>query len=165
MMADLARRLGVEWSYGAWQEIFTDAAAEIPGLAEGAVLTPPLLAGSWPAAAAPPSRPGALLLLTGERLFDRGSMTGRSPAIAAMAGAPSVWLHPTEVSARETADGALAEVISPFGRLVLRVRVTDRVPPGVAYAPRSDDGAPVNRLLNWEEPLTTVSLRTLEVGS
>jgi len=162
VMAALARRLGVEWSHGTWQEIFQDAAAEIPGLVEGAVLSPPPLAGSWPQEAALPARPGDLVLLTGERLFARGSMSGRAPAIAEMAGAPSVWLHPSEAAARGVEEGVLADVLSPHGRLVLRVRVTDRVPPGVAFAPRSDDGAPVNRLLDWEEPLVAVTLRPLE---
>jgi NADH-quinone oxidoreductase subunit G len=161
VIADLARRLGVQWSTGSWQEIFEDAAAEIPGLAEGAVLSPPPLAGSWPADGGLPTRPGDLVLVTGERLFDRGSMTGRSPAIAELAGTPSVWLHPSEATARGLGEGALAEVSTSHGRLVLRVRVTDRVPPGVASVPRSDDAVPATRLLNWEAPLIAVSLRPL----
>ncbi|MBI3975577.1 MAG: molybdopterin-dependent oxidoreductase [Armatimonadetes bacterium] len=165
VLADLARRMGVEWSYRTWQEIFEDAAAVIPGLAEGAVLSPSPLAGPWPADGALPDRPGDLVLLTGDVLFDRGSMTGRSPAIAALAGAPQVWLHPDEAASRKAGEGTLADVTSAQGRLVLRVRVTDSVPRGIVYVPRSDDAAPVNRLLSWETPLVAVSLHPLEGGA
>ncbi len=164
VMTGLARRLGVEWTPGSWEEVFQDAAAEVPGLAAGAVLTPPPLAGSWSAKRGLQARPKDLVLVTGERLFDRGSMTGRSPAIAELAGAPSVWLHPEEAAAREVEEGGLAEVSSAHGRLVLRVRVTDRVPRSIAYVPRSDDAVSVNRLLNWEAPLLAVSVRPLSVA-
>ncbi|MGH2627114.1 MAG: molybdopterin dinucleotide binding domain-containing protein, partial [Anaerolineales bacterium] len=92
-----------------------------------------------------------------------GSMTGRSPAIAELAGAPSVWLNPEEAAARGVDEGSLAEVSSPHGRLVLRVRLTNRVPRGIAYVPRGDDAVPTNRLLNWEAPLLAVSVRPLSV--
>src|SRR3970282_1752816 len=90
ILLELSARLGAEWSYGGWEEIFADARAAVPGLEIGAFRTPPPLQGDWPANGALPARSADLVLITGEVLFDRGSMTARSPAIADLAGPPLV---------------------------------------------------------------------------
>ncbi len=162
ILIDLAGRLGAGWSYSGWEEIFQDARASVPGLDIGAFLTPPPLQGEWPADEGLPARSADLVLLTGEILFDRGSMTGRSPAIADLAGPPVLWVHPTEAASRGLADGALAHLSAGDRHLVLRARVTEDIPPGRVYVPRGYDLVPVNRLLSWDRPLLTVSLRALD---
>lgn len=169
----LAARLGAEWTYGGWEEIFDDAKRAVPGLEVGAILTPPPLEGEWPvgeewsAAGTLPPRSGDLILLTGEALFDRGSMTSRSPRIADLAGVGSVWVHPADAARTGTRDGALAEVAATEAdaanaRLVLRVRVTEEVPPGAVYLPRGFDALPVNCLQSWDRALVAVSLKPLQ---
>ncbi len=159
VLADLAARLGVPWAYDGWEEVFAAAAAAVPGLAVGAVLTPPPLSGEWPADGAPPPPPAELVLISGDVLFDRGSMTARSPAIAELAGPPAVWVHPADAAARGLADGALAQLSAGEVSLVLRARVTAEVPPGRVFVPRGFDTLPLHRLLSWDRPLPAVSLR------
>lgn len=163
ILGDLAARLGAVWSYGSWDEIFQDARRVVPGLAVDAILTPPPLAGKWAADGALPARPGELVLLTGEALFDRGSMTSRSPAIADLAGTPDLWVHPADAARSGARDGDLVEVSAVEvsagdAHLVLRARVTKAVPQGAVYLPRGFDATPVNRLLQWDQPLIAVTL-------
>ncbi|MDQ7850983.1 MAG: molybdopterin-dependent oxidoreductase, partial [Armatimonadota bacterium] len=161
VLADLAARLGAPWAYDGWEEIFAAASAAVPGLAVGAVLSPPPLAGEWPADSAPLPRAADLVLISGEVLFDRGSMTGRSPAIAELAGPPTVWVHPADAAACGLADGALARLSAGDASLVLRARVTSEVPPGRVFVPRGFDALPLHRLLSWDRPLPAVSLRAV----
>ena len=165
ILLELAARLGAEWSYGGWEEIFADARAAVPGLEIGAFRTPPPLQGDWPANGALPARSADLVLITGEVLFDRGSMTARSPAIADLAGPPSVWVHPADAASRGLVDGALAQLSVGDAGLVLRARLTEEVPPGRVYVPRGYDAVPVNRLLSWDQPLVTVSLRAIDAAA
>jgi len=165
ILLELAARLGAEWSYGGWEEIFADARAAVPGLEIGAFRTPPPLQGDWPANGALPARSADLVLITSEVLFDRGSMTARSPAIADLAGPPSVWVHPADAASRGLTDGALAQISAGDAHLILRARVTAEVPPGRVFVPRGYDAVPVNRLLSWDHPLVTVSLRAIDAAA
>jgi NADH-quinone oxidoreductase subunit G len=160
----LAARLGAEWTYGGWEEVFAAARAAVPGLEVGAILSPPPLAGEWPADGAAPSAGQGLVLIAGDVLFDRGSMTGRSPAIADLAGPPSIWVHPADAAAAGVAEGALTEVAADGARLVLRARLTEEVPPGRVFVPRGYDAAPLQRLLSWDRPLVMVSLQPVDAA-
>ena len=165
ILMDLAERLGAPWSYGGWEEIFAAAARAVPGLTVDAVLAPGPLAGTWAAGRTLPVSSGDLVLVTGEVLFDRGSMTGRSPAIADLAGPPALWIAPAEAAHRGLTEGTLAEVTSGDARLVLRVRVAPEIPAGQIFVPRVSDAVPLHRILSWEEPLVSVTVRALrEVG-
>ena len=112
----LADRLGAEWAYAGWEEVFREAAARVPGLAVDAVLTPPPLPDGWaaevrlPGEAPRPSPGEAWWLLTGEVLFDRGAMSGRAPRIADLAEEPVVVLHPEDAATAGLQPGALVEV-------------------------------------------------------
>jgi assimilatory nitrate reductase catalytic subunit len=61
--------------------------------------------------------------------------TAKSPRLSAQLAEPFIELHPSDAMSLglETAD--LAEVTNPLGRVILRVLVTDRVPPGNPFAP------------------------------
>ena len=161
VLAALAARLGVPWAYEGWEDVFAAAAAAVPGLAVGAIITPPPLSGDWPEDYAPPPPSADLVLISGEVLFDLGSMTSRSPAIAELAGPPTVWVHPTDAAARGLTDGALAQLSAGDASLVLRARVTTEVPAGRVFVPRGFDSLPLHRLLSWDRPMPTVSLRAV----
>ena len=105
-----------------------------------------------------------LVLVTGTRLFDRGTMAVRCPGIRNQAGDPAVAVHPEDAARLDLADGALCEVRSARGVLRLAVRLWPGLRPGHAYIPRGYDAAPVNALLDEAGPVT-VSLRALAAAA
>ncbi|MBX9944764.1 MAG: molybdopterin-dependent oxidoreductase [Reyranella sp.] len=60
--------------------------------------------------------------------------TGKSPRLAGHRPEPAIELHPDDAAARGLQDGDIAEVNSAWGRAVLRVRVTDSLRRGDAFA-------------------------------
>ncbi len=78
------------------------------------------------------------LLVTTGRVADQWhtmTRTGKSAALRATAGEPTVELHPDDALAAGVLDGGLAVLRSRRGAARMRVRVTDAVPAGVAFAP------------------------------
>ncbi|MDW5594021.1 molybdopterin-dependent oxidoreductase [Conexibacter stalactiti] len=84
-----------------------------------------------------PSEEFPLVLTTGRVAGQWHTMTrtGKSPALLAEEPEPFVELHADDAHAAGLADGQLARVRSRRGTTHLRVRVSDRVAPGVAFAP------------------------------
>jgi ferredoxin-nitrate reductase len=78
-----------------------------------------------------------LVLTTGRVAGQWHTMTrtGKSPALLAEEPEPFVELHAEDALAAGVGDGQLALVRSRRGAAHLRVRVSDRVAPGVAFAP------------------------------
>ncbi|WP_457631571.1 molybdopterin-containing oxidoreductase family protein [Oceanithermus sp.] len=70
----------------------------------------------------------------------------------AAGGEPEVWIHPGDAAAAELESGAYVTLESEAGRIVRRLRVTDRVQPGVLVmegtwpADAAPDGLPANEL-------------------
>jgi ferredoxin-nitrate reductase len=78
------------------------------------------------------------LLLTTGRLADQWhtmSRTGKSPALRASAGVPTVTVHPDDAAAADVSDGDEVRVISRRGEVVLRAAVDPTMPRGTAFAP------------------------------
>jgi len=71
---------------------------------------------------------------------------------AAEGGEPQVWVHPEDAAREGLAEGGFAELESPRGRIVRRVRVTEAVQPGVLVlegtwrAADAPDGKSANEL-------------------
>ncbi|HST42527.1 MAG TPA: molybdopterin-dependent oxidoreductase [Conexibacter sp.] len=84
-----------------------------------------------------PSEEFPLVLTTGRVAGQWHTMTrtGKSPALLAEEPEPFVELHADDAHAAGLSDGQLARVRSRRGAAHLRVRVSDRVAPGVAFAP------------------------------
>jgi ferredoxin-nitrate reductase len=61
--------------------------------------------------------------------------TGKSPALTAAAGEPALELHPTDAAGAGVADGERARIVSRRGEAILRVRLSDALARGVAFAP------------------------------
>src|SRR5919201_998234 len=78
------------------------------------------------------------LLLTTGRLADQWhtmSRTGKSRALRASAGEPTVTLHPDDAAAAGVGDGELARVRSRRADVLLRVALDSTLPRCVAFAP------------------------------
>jgi len=157
IFSQVASQLGAVLGYASWHDVFAEIARVIPGWQEGARLIPPRApqtAGAGPLA--PPAdsgAAGALALLTGSRLFDRGTMAVRCPGIRHQAGEPFVALHPDDAGRLGLADGAPCEVRSPRGALRLAARIWPGLRPGQVFIPRGYDAAPVNSLLDERGPV------------
>jgi len=173
IFVQLASRLGVELGPASWEEIFAAIGRVVPGWGEGArvasrrpaIDTEP---GGRGGDAGPSGRAGGrgpgtvpdLILLTGNRLFDRGTMAMRCPGIRNQAGGPFVAVPPDDAVRLGLADGTPCEVRSARGALRVVVRVWPGLCSGHAYIPRGYDTAPVNTLLDERGPVT-VTLRAL----
>ena len=74
------------------------------------------------------------MLVTGRRLehYNAGTMTRRTGNLELL---PSDWLelHPDDAARLWVSDGDLVSVRSPFGRIELAARVTERIEPGHVF--------------------------------
>jgi NADH-quinone oxidoreductase subunit G len=163
IMTALAGRLGVPLGFSSWEDASAEIARLVPGWAADARIVPPPItlgeSGGAAAAAAAPAN-GALTLLTGTRLFDRGTMAVRCPGIRAQAGEPFVALHPGDAARLGLAEGDPCDVRSARGSLRLAVRIWPGLHPAHAYVPRGFDTAPAAALLDENGP-AAVHVRAL----
>jgi NADH-quinone oxidoreductase subunit G len=157
IFSQIAARLGTELDFASWEDVFAQIARVVPGWEEEGRLAAPrpspddVTAG--PVTAPGPDAGGGLILLTGTRLFNRGTMAVRCPGIRNQAGEPFVALHPEDAARFGVSDGVPCEVRSPRGALRFTARVWTGLPPGQAYIPRGFDAAPVNRLEDERGPV------------
>jgi ferredoxin-nitrate reductase len=87
--------------------------------------------------AAEPTDAGFPLTLTTGRVADQWhtmSRTGKSPALRAAAGEPTVELHPADAAAAQSADGDHVRLVSRRGEVIARAVLDDSVPRGCAFA-------------------------------
>ena len=113
---------GTERLYGARRFSFPDGRAR--------------LAPTPHTAPADPVSPDYPLVLTTGRVAQQWhtmTRTGKSPSLLSAEPHPFVELHASDAEGLE--DGERVRVRSRRGSVVLRLRVSDRVPPGVAFAP------------------------------
>ena len=89
-----------------------------------------------------------LILSTGRNLFHYhfGSMTRRVPLLEEHAGEAYIEMHPDDLARAGMLDRDRAKVSSSQGSIVLRVRSTDRVSPGIVFIPMHYAEAAVNTL-------------------
>jgi predicted molibdopterin-dependent oxidoreductase YjgC len=168
IFSQIASRLGAELDYASWDDIFAQISRVIPGWREGARIVPPRpqppVARQAPVTSAvtSPARGthGTLALLTGGRLFDRGTMARRCPGMRAVAGEPFVALHPDDAAVLGVLDGMPCEVRSPRGAVRVAARIWPGLRPGQAFMPRGYEVAPVNHLLDERGPVG-VAVRAL----
>jgi len=87
---------------------------------------------------------------------------------AAEGNEPEVWMHPTDAAREGLADGGYVRLESEVGQVKRRLRVTDRVQPGVLVmegtwpAGAAADGEPANTLT--PERLTDVGRQAVFHG-
>jgi len=181
ILGALAGKLGTVVAYSGWEEIFDEMRTVIPELRLGspAPLAPREASPSGPAdllsrrpgrpvdaASRGPDRLSAdpafpLTLIVGEALFDRGAMSARAGAIADLAGEPWALLHQDDAARAAVADGDPIVLTSRRGSLAVRARVSSGILPGQVYMPRGYDAAPVNALIDLDDPVTRVRVQGL----
>jgi NADH-quinone oxidoreductase subunit G len=122
---------------------------------------PPML--TTPAqVAAPPLPPGdggAVRLVSGRRLYDGGAAVEASESLAALAGAASARLHPSELERAGVHDGERLRLRSSRGELVLTAHAEAGLAPGVVWVPfnlEADDEAAVSSLIDATAAVTDV---------
>jgi anaerobic selenocysteine-containing dehydrogenase len=95
---------------------------------------------------------GRLRLLSPASPWALNSSFANDPKIARKLGPPTVTLHPDDAAARDLAEGDIADLQTPTGRLRARVAIDPHSLPGVAYCPKghwpkqTNDNANVNTL-------------------
>lgn len=84
----------------------------------------------------PPPRPDGELSLIGRReIRTNNSWMHNAPRLAAGKDRCTVWMHPSDASARGIGDGARVRVRSRVGEIELSAQVTDAIAPGVVSIP------------------------------
>ncbi|WP_372604249.1 molybdopterin-dependent oxidoreductase [Actibacterium sp.] len=109
--------------------------------ADGGFFTPDgkgrMLAVTGGAAASPLSADYPMRLNTG-RVRDHWhtmTRTAKSPRLSQHMGEPYLEVHPDDAARLGLAPAGLAEVVSPQGRAILRVLISDKIRPGEVFAP------------------------------
>jgi NADH-quinone oxidoreductase subunit G len=82
---------------------------------------------------------GRLALHSGRVLFDGGTRTSESPALAALAPEPAVYLHPRDASALALAPGQEVNVTGEYGTVRLPLELDPTLAEGSAYVPANLD--------------------------
>ena len=155
IFARLAERLGAVLAPAVTDELLARMRRLVPGFALDAVVPvdpvpvlPPLAAGEASGAGLDGE---GILVLPVDTLFTRGTMTGRCPGIAGLAGPPRCVVHPDDAVRLGLVDGALVEVATATGAVVLQARISDETPSGQVLVPRRAGGTPVGRLVRWPQ--------------
>jgi NADH-quinone oxidoreductase chain G len=102
----------------------------------------------------PPDPEYPLTLVTGQLLYDRGTLLRCSGRIQNLVPDAFVMIHPAEAEKLDLADGDQVLVVSPHGQLAFAVRVSDEVVPGAVFAPLNLSDAPLSVLFadRWTLP-------------
>ncbi|HSW56815.1 MAG TPA: formate dehydrogenase subunit alpha [Dehalococcoidales bacterium] len=107
------------------------------------------------------------VLSTGRMLFHwhGGNMSRHSVGLDKIKPEADVEINPVDAKKMSAGDGDLVEMVSRRGKIVTRVKVTDRSPEGVAFMTFHFKEAPVNRLtLDVVDPLAKIpSLKVCSV--
>ncbi len=107
----------------------------------------------------PPEDPDyPFILFSGQLLYDRGTLLRQSERIQRLVPEAFVMIHSTDAQRLDLREGDDASVISAEGRLGFKVRVSNEVVPGVAFAPRNLSVAPLSVLHTGGPTLTRVRI-------
>ena len=128
------------------------AEGAVPLTAEGAVpeatvaagpAVPPLVSFKPKAAAAVIPQPDSysLRLVTSRILYDNGTITQASPALAKLAPGAHVRLNPGEVERHGLTHGSTVRLVSQTADVILSVVADERVPRGAAFVPFNQVGS------------------------
>jgi len=84
---------------------------------------------------APGQETGDLVLHLGRVLYDRGVAVQRGPALAGLAAAPSLYLHPADAARLGVAEGSTVRVSGSGGSADLPAALDPSLAPGTVYLP------------------------------
>ncbi len=146
IIADLARRLGLDWQYPHARDVFAEMALAMPSLANitWARLVPAGLSdpGEMPDADYP------FVLTTGRELehLHTSAMTRRARVVDALAPAPTVSLAPGDLRRLGLASGERLRVVTRRGTVELLARADPGLPDGLVFIPFAYREAAANLL-------------------
>jgi NADH-quinone oxidoreductase chain G len=175
IISHVARALGADWNVGRPEPVLAEIASVCPIYAG---ITADLLHGegiAWPGANGaplavhgpiPPVQPPApsapaeypLILTTGQFLFHSGTLSTWASGLRLAAPIPFVQVNVEDSEPLGLADGDMAVVESPRGRLELTVKVTDKVAPGSVFVPINFPEARANELMDCNAPVDYVRI-------
>jgi NADH-quinone oxidoreductase chain G len=99
-------------------------------------------------AKSPPCTPEyPLTLITGRRLYDRGTLLSRSARVQNHIPDAFVVIHPGDAAALGIVEGDLVSVVSSVGRLEVAARIRDDIAPGVVFLPLNLGDVPESVLI------------------
>ena len=98
--------------------------------------------------AAPGSEGFPYFLVTGQVLYDGGTLFQQTEGAQAIASTVAVSIHPADAAKEKLSDGQPVIVSSTSGQLALTAKLDQAVQPGTLWIPYSLPGAPVETLLD-----------------
>lgn len=148
------------------REIFEQLTARL-GVERGHGTATPSASGDRPHPRGSGANPGAnragatlsLIVVVADRLFTRGSMTGRCRGLIDLAGTAHCLIHPADAAPAGVTDLGLVELVTEHASVVVQARVSDVTPPGQVLAYRGYDGVPVHALARWSQSPCGVEVR------
>jgi NADH-quinone oxidoreductase subunit G len=165
IFARLAGRFGTVFTYGTADEVMGEMRAHAGDVRVGELQPVPPVRIDVPADPDDPAvtvlPAGQLLLVALDNLFTQGTMTGRCQGLTDLAGSPECLIHPDDAARLGVADGALVELATAHGRLVMQARTSDITPVGQVLVPRGHEVAPVHTLLSWPDTAAAADVRPL----
>jgi len=171
VLSDLARALGVAWTFDSAQAVFMEMAAAIPSLAqkshavlrdtEGALLdlglytqdreslyASALAALEAPATAEPAPAPSSFVLLSGNAGHHFAHLSHYSEPIMKFASVPYALLHPDDCRELGVETGDWIALFNGRGRIEVTARPSPLIVRGAAFVPVNDPAANPNVLRN-----------------
>jgi anaerobic selenocysteine-containing dehydrogenase len=141
----------------------------LPGEATPAVaapaMDPPAMIRFRPGAATPKVPPVdaySLRLVASRTLYDAGVLVQRSPALAGLAGGPTLRVNPADLGRMGVTTGDRVRVSSSRTSLVLDVAADARVTRGSAVLVFNAPGEGAADLIDVSEPVTDVRIETVK---
>ena len=169
----IARLLGTELGYGSIEDVTDAIAATVPAYAEVtttalAAARDGLLAGVPTGidpinsvAAANERNSYDFRLVVSRKLYDRAVGTVTSPALAPLAVAAAIHVHPLDLARASVVAGTEVKVSSPKGSVVLPLVADETVVRGTAWSPFNAVGNNIGELIDCTAPVTDVRIETL----
>ena len=99
-----------------------------------------------------------LILFTGRVFYDKGTLLRCSEHIQELVPDAFVAIHPIDAERIGLVNGDDVSLVSDVGRLGVRVKITDQVMPGVAFAPLNLSDAPLSVLFADRRTLPRVRI-------
>jgi formate dehydrogenase alpha subunit len=157
IMTELFDRLTGKTIVAKPAQLFAEIKAAIPGYGE----TPAAPKGPFSFVVTPAveaSTPGAFTLLAGPILFHNGTTSTWSENNREVAPAPYVEIQTSDAAKLGIADGGAVKLTSAVGSLTGTARVTERLQPGLLFAPYHFPEFPVSGLLKGNATMVDVKV-------
>lgn len=114
--------------------------------------------------APPPVAAGMLRVETGNSIFHHGMLSQQNPVQMKLLPGPTLFLEEVDAGRLRVADGDLALLEGPGGKIEARVKLGGPSGPGVGFYPDHFEGAEANRLFGPDQAFVDVKISTLSAA-